>query len=172
MNQCLLILVCVMSIPTAFLMLLEDSRKVLLAPALTPRCIPRSRLPSMILPPQRQTKPRCTSASSGPRRKRLSRFPLSNAASSSAEKLTLCATCRTSGFKPYRRPTTVLLNSNRGSIKQNKHQLSSSSRKGMISAHRSYHGIRKSVWDPETFAPRQKSGRRHVQRGAPSLGSG
>jgi hypothetical protein len=39
-------------------------------------------------------------------------------------------------------------------------------RKGMISAHPSYQGLR--IWDPETFAP----GRRHVPRGAPSLGSG
>ena len=30
-------------------------------------------------------------------------------------------------------------------------------RKGMISAHPSYQGVRRSVWDPETFAPGQKS---------------
>jgi hypothetical protein len=40
--------------------------------------------------------------------------------------------------------------------------------KGMISARPSYQGVRRSVCDPETFAP----GRRHVPRGAPSLGSG
>jgi hypothetical protein len=27
----------------------------------------------------------------------------------------------------------------------------------MISAHPSYQGVRRSVWDPETFAPGQKS---------------
>ena len=41
-------------------------------------------------------------------------------------------------------------------------------RKGMISARPSYQVVKSSGWDPETFAP----GRRHVPRGAPSLGSG
>ena len=37
-------------------------------------------------------------------------------------------------------------------------------RKGMFSACPSYQGVRRSVWDPETFAP--------GRRGAPTLGSG
>ncbi len=41
-------------------------------------------------------------------------------------------------------------------------------RKGMISARPSYQGVRRAVWDPDTFDP----GRRHVPRDAPSLGSG
>jgi hypothetical protein len=39
--------------------------------------------------------------------------------------------------------------------------------KGMILARPSYQGFRRSVWDPETFAP----GRRHAPRGAPSPGA-
>jgi hypothetical protein len=38
----------------------------------------------------------------------------------------------------------------------------------MIAARPSYQGVRRSVRDPETFAP----GRRHVPRGVPSPGSG
>ena len=44
--------------------------------------------------------------------------------------------------------------------------------KGMISARPLYQGVRRSVWDPETFTPEHKSRAEARPRGALSLGSG